>query len=132
MLPTPPGRRWFRYGLRTLFAVVTVICCFLGYECNWIYARREAIQSGIAVRHIFAANQPIPEAPFELRILGISGEEHLFVAPMHFERICELFPEAEVLEHGGMGRTRPATIGNSNRLNPAGPTRTAVFPIPQE
>jgi hypothetical protein len=115
-----------------MFVVVTALCCVLGYQGRWIYARREAIRSGIAVRHIFATNRPVPQAPFALWVLGISGEEHLFVAPAHFERICELFPEAEVLEYGGMRRTRPWTIGNSKQINQLGPTRTDVFPIPKE
>jgi len=84
------------------------------------------------VRHIFAANQPVPNAPLALRVFGISGEEHLFVSPENFERVCELFPEAEILEYGGSGRARPWTIGNSKQINPAGPTHTAAFPIPKE
>jgi hypothetical protein len=34
-----PKRRWFRYSLRMLFVLVTVVCCWLGYELNWIRQR---------------------------------------------------------------------------------------------
>ena len=34
-----PKRRWFRFSLRTLFVVMTVFACWLGYEINWIRQR---------------------------------------------------------------------------------------------
>ena len=38
--PTPaPKRLWFRWSLRTVFVVVTVFGCWLGYELNWIRQR---------------------------------------------------------------------------------------------
>lgn len=43
-----PKRRWFRYSLRTLFVVVTVVCCWLGYHLNWI-----------AQRHAFLADETL-------------------------------------------------------------------------
>jgi hypothetical protein len=46
----PPKRRWFRYSLRTLFVVVTVIGCWLGYELNWIRERRAFIASEVSTR----------------------------------------------------------------------------------
>jgi hypothetical protein len=36
---TAPNRRWFQWSLRTLFVVVTVFGCWLGYEFNWIRQR---------------------------------------------------------------------------------------------
>lgn len=36
-------RRWFRFRLRTLFVVSTVICLWLGYELNWIRQRQEFV-----------------------------------------------------------------------------------------
>jgi len=133
-MPTRPRHRWFQFSLRTVFVVMTVFCGLLGYQGRWIYARREAIRSGIAVRHVFGSNQIVPLAPFALRLFGASGERHLFVAPTHFERICELFPESEVLEYGGTERTRPMTLGNSKEISKAAPRKgsTAVFPIPKE
>ena len=36
---TAPKRRWFRFSLRTLFVLVTVVGCWLGYSINWIKQR---------------------------------------------------------------------------------------------
>jgi hypothetical protein len=33
--PTPPRRRWFRFSLRTLFALVTVLCLGIGAYGLW-------------------------------------------------------------------------------------------------
>ena len=133
---TPPRRRWFQFGLRTMFVAVTIVAIFVGYHVNWIQARREAIRSGIAVQHTFAANQIVPRPPFALRLLGERGEEHLFVAPTQFERVCKLFPEAEVLEYvaGSGGRSRPMTIGSSREISKALPTSTSTSlrAIPKE
>ena len=38
-----PKRRWFRFSLRTLFVMMTVVCCWLGYELNWIRNRHAFI-----------------------------------------------------------------------------------------
>ncbi len=127
-------RRWFQFGLGAMFAVVTVLCGILAYHANWVYARREAIRSGIAVRHTFASNQLIPRPPVLLRLCGVDGEEHLFVMPANFERVCQLFPAAEVLEYGGGGRSRSMTLGDSQEFSNAVPRQdsTAVFPLPRE
>jgi hypothetical protein len=36
-----PKRRWPRFSLRTLFVVVTVLGCWLGYQLNWIRQRHD-------------------------------------------------------------------------------------------
>ena len=79
--------------------LLACLACWLGYELNWIRQRREAIQAGIAVPHTFAANQAIPAPPVGFRWLGEDGQGHLFVSPANFDRVCELFPEAEVMEY---------------------------------
>ena len=95
-----PRRRWFRFSLRTLFVVVTVLGCWLGYQLNWI---RE--------RHAVLARQspgggtgfwPGPRPGFLLQRLfrepGIGcivvGE---CVSDAEFNRILSLFPEATVI-----------------------------------
>ena len=35
-------RRWFRFNLRTLFLVLTVFACWLGYHVHWIRQRDQA------------------------------------------------------------------------------------------
>ena len=36
---TVPKRRWFQWSLRTLFVVMALFGCWLGYEVNWIRER---------------------------------------------------------------------------------------------
>ncbi len=130
-------RRWFRFSLRTLFVAMTLLAClacWLGYELNWIRQRQEAIQAGIAVPHTFAANQPIPAPPVGFRWLGEDGQGHLFVSPANFDRVCELFPEAEVMEYPPKrySRQRTMALGGSRRISSAKPsgTRPARTPEP--
>jgi hypothetical protein len=40
-----PKRRWFQWSLRTLFVVVTVFACWLGYELNSIRQRKQLLKS---------------------------------------------------------------------------------------
>jgi hypothetical protein len=44
------NRRWFRWSLRTMFVVVTVFACWLGYELNWIRQRHKFLAEQIAMR----------------------------------------------------------------------------------
>lgn len=34
-------RRWFKYSLRTFFVLLTALVVWLGYQVNWIRARRQ-------------------------------------------------------------------------------------------
>jgi len=38
-----PKRRWLQFNLRTLFVLITLIACWLGYELNWIRQRHDFI-----------------------------------------------------------------------------------------
>jgi len=42
---TAPNRPWFRFSLRTLFIVVTVFCCWLGWQANIVRERKLLLQS---------------------------------------------------------------------------------------
>jgi hypothetical protein len=43
---TDPKRRWLRFSLRTLFVVVMVFACWLGYELNWLHRRQHLLANG--------------------------------------------------------------------------------------
>jgi hypothetical protein len=45
-----PRRRWFRFSLRTMFVVVTLVGCWLGYELHWLRQRRAFIAHETAIR----------------------------------------------------------------------------------
>jgi hypothetical protein len=38
--PKPTKRRWFRFSLRTLFVLVTVLCVWLGWQVHLVKQRR--------------------------------------------------------------------------------------------
>jgi hypothetical protein len=39
----PTRRRWFQFGLGTMFLVVTVFAIWLGYKVNWMHERHQFI-----------------------------------------------------------------------------------------
>src|SRR5262245_5702551 len=78
-----PSRR-FRYSLRTLFVVVTLLCVWLGYSLNWIRQRREFIAEqqardavitkwGGEIASPHPPGQAAPRAPAGLWLFGESG-----------------------------------------------------------
>lgn len=106
-----PERRWFRYSLRTLFAVVTVVACWLGYELNWIRQRRmvigdpqvKSIKYHIQISGPFSG--PIRRieyeiAPWPLRWLGEAGYSNILLemgaTDDELFRVRRLFPETGV------------------------------------
>ena len=102
--PTPPRR--FRFGLRTLFAVVTVVSMWVAYHVNWIRQRHEAA-AGDDVRVLYDdSTNPFRDdktppnttrAPWSLRLLGERGVLIIGVSSRRdVERIHQLFPEAKV------------------------------------
>ena len=45
----PKPRRWFRFSLRTVFLVVTVGCCWMGYQAS-IVSHRKMVRAEIEAR----------------------------------------------------------------------------------
>ena len=43
MIETKPKRRRFRFSLRTLFVLVTVLCIWLGSQASTVYHRRQLL-----------------------------------------------------------------------------------------
>ncbi len=43
-MPDPKPRRWFRYSLRTLFIVMTVVCLVSGFWLNKTFRKRDAVR----------------------------------------------------------------------------------------
>jgi hypothetical protein len=93
---------WFRFSLRTLFVVVTLLCVWLGYQVNWIRQRRAFLAS----HDYFASGcdgnrKSLPplqcsRAPWSLRLLGENGVEEIYLpSPEEQEQARRLFPEAQ-------------------------------------
>ncbi|MBI2827551.1 MAG: hypothetical protein HYX69_22990 [Planctomycetia bacterium] len=107
MLPTsPPRRRWFQFGLGTLFAVMTVVGAILAYYLNWIHERHAALSdwdsSAWGPLHVDAP----AKAPGLLGLFGERGYGCLWkesskplseAEKAQLARAECLFPEATVL-----------------------------------
>jgi hypothetical protein len=51
--PEQPRRRWLRFSLRTLFMLVTVLCCWLAWESHVVRQRKQLLRE---VRESWAVN----------------------------------------------------------------------------
>lgn len=113
-------RRWFSFSLRTMFIVVTLLCCYLAWQMSIVRARQAILQevrSHVWVQVTTAAawekNQsPGPTAPKTARIplvrqwLGDEAIQEISCAhgyhnlsPEQYQRLVKAFPEAKVREH---------------------------------
>ena len=146
------SRRWFKwswltFSLRSLFVVVTVFACWLGWELNWIKSRRQMIDNYEAIildenprimtAWISRGNKP-PRAPGLLWLLGESGVAQLRVvikeeragdggnnsdSHQRMERARRLFPEAEISYH-----VRDIEVKDIEFLNNAMPVPPTLRP----
>ena len=105
----PRPRRWFRFSLRTMFVLVTVLCVWLGYSLNWIRQRREAIAHAHFEKVSIKTTAPI-RAPGLLWLFGEPGYDRIWFlfgpadprdnTPEEFvkaKQLAPLFPEARVV-----------------------------------
>jgi hypothetical protein len=105
-----PRRRWFRFGLRTLFVVVTLLCCYLAWETSVVRQRRAMLQElrakgGVQIVTAQMA-QPSPvtpraaRIPLVRRVLGDEAIQEIWlswypaVSAEERDRMAKVFPEA--------------------------------------
>ena len=90
------NRPRFRFNLRMMLVVVTLVGCWLGYSLNWIREREKLIGS------FKLRCYEVGPAPWQLRHFGTPGFRVMrFYEPMtarDVERARGLFPEASRLE----------------------------------
>ena len=112
-MPTPP-RRWFQFGLRTMFVVVTLFAVWLGWELKFIRDRRGFLTAMDELREAEFQNAKgfflsggiatpaIPDAtiPFWRRWLGDEPQSLLFLprtsSAADRDTAERLFPEERV------------------------------------
>jgi hypothetical protein len=103
--------RSFRYSLRTLFVLITVFACWLGYELNWIRQRHAVLITG-NWRAYETVHDPFEDthgqtvrAPGLLWFFGEPGYASLMklrAGPVankekaELDRVKVLFPEAHI------------------------------------
>lgn len=111
---------WFRFSLRTMFVVVTAICCWLAWESNIVHQRKAELRElrlkpGVQVttvdvwlKNLSPSASPPRAAKVSLirqwlgdeAIQSIScarGYHHL--SQEQLDRLARIFPEAEVHEY---------------------------------
>jgi hypothetical protein len=114
----PTHRRCFRYSLRMLFVVVTVLAVFLAYPVNRMRERHQFLAEEEARLSLNATElihnslldspkTPLPSAPRLLRLLGEPGHSHVNIQVDSIENSTDrdierakraklLFPEASI------------------------------------
>jgi len=126
--PRPALWLTWRFSLRTLFVLVSLLCVWLGVQVQWIRDRHEALRQHrglengtIGVKSNRMPNRPIilrgesAKAPWSLRIIGERGIKTLLVyvddhpfggqgddygprLESETNRLSKLFPEATIQE----------------------------------
>jgi hypothetical protein len=118
VMQTQPGRRWFRFSLRTMFIVVTVFACWFGWQTKIVRDRKAALTEArknpsfhVTTVADWLQWAPVavqaPETPsvsFVRRWLGdepiysISILGHVDGSEAALDRFKNVFPEAQVVE----------------------------------
>lgn len=104
----PPRRRWFRFGLRTMFVLLTLACsvaAWVGYSLNWIRERHAFLEETHSRKYDLLAamdpNELITKSPWLLRAFGERAVYCIWTLNKQTdvadgERAKRLFPEARV------------------------------------
>jgi hypothetical protein len=114
-----PKRRWFQFGLRTMFVVVTVFAVWFGWELHQIRERDRLLRSTTFLRlfeyrpravevrnppvHVAAGPPPQTNIPYAWRLLGDKPVEGMDIflpsgeyTTREARRIQSFFPECAV------------------------------------
>lgn len=111
----PKPRRWFRFSLRTMFVLMTVLCAWMAYHLNWIRQRRETMEwlnlleqkHGLLGTACGLQGDARPNLPLSLRILGEKEESMIWIclpdyldeseSQKWFNKVQRLFPESHLV-----------------------------------
>lgn len=96
-MPHVPNRRWFKFSLRTMFVVTTVLACWLGWNLHRVRQREEILQYA---SQVCSENNPsvADDVPIAWRLLGAEPVWWVLlpgcVPKEELMRVQSLFPEA--------------------------------------
>ena len=76
-MTTTCKRRWLRFSLRTVFVIVTLVACWLGYQLNWIHQRRTIVDGWPKWRVGNRGDAPPPDAPCVLWLFAEPGYQEV-------------------------------------------------------
>jgi hypothetical protein len=92
-----PKHRSFRFSLRTLFVLITLIAIWVGWSFNWIRQRGEFVRPGNELGAVVSTGNV--RAPALLWVFGEQGAQVVLLFTDNesdFDRARQLFPEAHV------------------------------------
>ncbi len=99
-------RRWFRFSLRTMLVVVTLVGCWLGYQLNWIRERQRLIAgassgTGVEIMRFHAFSRGFTGLSAWRRWLGDQPQAQVVTAfppsDPRWARLRTLFPESALM-----------------------------------
>jgi hypothetical protein len=83
----------FRFSLMTMLVGVTILGCWIGYQCNWIRKRHDYL----AERGYFPLSSNEGPAPWSLLPFGESGVRNVGAGDdQEYWMLRGLFPEASI------------------------------------
>lgn len=117
----PPQPGWFRFSLRTMFIIITVLCCWLGWESSVVRGRQNTLRdlrtkpgiditTATAWKHRFPLGTTPPQPPAKISTVRTwLGDEAIqeIGYTVNFSnlssedeaRIQKVFPEAKVVRN---------------------------------
>lgn len=105
-----PRHRWYRFSLRTLFVLFTILSLplgWIGYQLNWIRERESFRRAHFAAEYNeepeILVDLPTPNPPEPLQWFGERGTTAWRVKALSKTEIQEaqrLFPEAQLVNWG--------------------------------
>jgi hypothetical protein len=112
MTETKSKRRWFRFSLRTLFVVTTIIGVCAGwvlYQLNWIRQRHDFTARYSWIGWAWRPDVEPPDAPLSLRLFGETRMTAIRTPESLAEHAHELFPESVIcaFPDGDEGNLKP-------------------------
>ena len=105
--PAKPRRRWLRFGLRTMLALVLLLAIPMGWvtlQLKWIRDRHEVMSRNGDRTHGWLG---ATSTPWGLRMLGEQGREKVFAPASELDHIQALFPESQVMTFDDRPPARP-------------------------
>ena len=98
-------RRWFRFSLRTLFVLLTLLGVWLSVQVKWHKDRQRFLERNRTPGFHFSGYAP---APPRVRWFARQGVARIWVPKIHEATARRLFPEAVVSITAGWERTEIA------------------------
>lgn len=115
--PTPPRRRWGSFSLRTMFVLMTLFCCWLGWEMSVVRARQSKLaemRKNFEYQVTLAADwqknypagnspRPIAKVPAWRTWLGDQAVQEIWYprsfseSQPEYRRLARTFPEATLI-----------------------------------